>query len=307
MVSLLLQAQVPANSAALTGPSYPYETANYIFDRHSDALRIFPSRGNAITIALPFRLHTAMFGPDGKSIYGVAIADRADVARYKSGLVRVEFNPTRISPVPGAGGASIRSFAVSSRQDKIVISGNLGQGNCGVFEILLSGGNVRQVLHTDCLHSRSWDDLSLSPNGEQAIATFGSNIDRNLHLEMIDLVHGTTRSLGGEFVIGAWSPDGKWIVVREGGPRDQLFLMDATDFSRRRSLGGAVVLMPAWSPDSRYLLLWKGYLFRCGIYADLEPPATLETLDVQSGKRSTIRVSAARLRRARPAGSALKS
>jgi hypothetical protein len=91
--------------------------------------------------------------------------------------------------------------------------------------------------------------------------------------------------------MGAWSPDGKWIAARESGRYDKLFLLDALDFSRRRALGGAIVAEPTWSTDSRYLLLWKDYLFRCGIYPDLEPPATLETLDVQTGKRSAIRTS----------------
>jgi hypothetical protein len=44
-----------------------YEVANYLSGPHSDALRIFPSKGNAITIPLPFRVRKATFGPDGKS------------------------------------------------------------------------------------------------------------------------------------------------------------------------------------------------------------------------------------------------
>jgi hypothetical protein len=277
---------------------YPYEGANYVSSPQSDALRIFPSKRNAITIAFPFRLRTEMFGPDGKSIYGIIIADRkTNDARDQSGLSKVEFNPIRVSPVPGTIGLNIRSFAVSSRQDRLVVSGNLHNANCGVFEILLPDGKIRQVLSYDCHNLWDWVDLSLSPNGEQAVATVGSNIDHDLHLELIDLVHGTTKSLGDEFCLGAWSPDGKWIVVRKSGPRDELSLLDAVDFSRRRALGGVVVLAPEWSPDSRYILVWSGSLFRCGLYADLDGPSTLQTLDIQTGKRSTIQSSRCQITR----------
>jgi WD40-like Beta Propeller Repeat len=273
---------------------YPYEVAEYVAGSHSHELRIFPSKGQAVTIALPFRVERATFGPDGKSVYGIIVDSQKDVGRDRPGLSRIEFNPTRATPVPGTSGFIIKSFAISTRQDKLVISGNLEHTDgrrCGVFEILIRDGNFRQVLSSDCQDQWSWDHLSLSPNGEQAIASVSRNITHEFHLELIDLVHGTTKSLGSEFWMGVWSPDGKWIAARESGRRDKLFLLDAVSFSRQRALGGAIVLVPAWSPDSRYLLLWKEYLFRCGIYPDLEPPATLETLDTQTGKRSAIRSS----------------
>ncbi len=272
-------------------PPYPYEAANYVSGRHADTFRIFPSKGNAITIALPFRIHRATFGPDGKSIYGI-IADSQRSVGDQPGLSKVEFNPIRATAIPGTVGFLIQSFAFSSHQDKLVISGNL-HASCGVFEIQLPDGKTRQVLTYDCHNVWDWIHLSMSPNGEQAIATVGSNFEHEVHLELIDLVHGTTKSLGREFTLGVWSPDGKWIVVRDSEPRDKLFLIDAVDFSRRRDLGGGVVEVPTWSPDSRYLLLWKGYLLRCGMDLDglADSACTLETVDIQTGKRSTIRSS----------------
>jgi hypothetical protein len=272
-------------------PPYPYEAANYVCGRPADTFRIFPSKGNAITIALPFRILRATFGPDGKSIYGI-IADSQRRIGDQPGLSKVEFNPIRATAIPATSEFLIKSFAVSSHQDKLVISGNL-HASCGVFEIQLPDGKTRQVLTYDCHNVWDWIHLSMSPNGEQVIATVGSNIEHEVHLELIDLVHGTTKALGREFTLGVWSPDGKWIVVRDSEPRDKLFLIDAVDFSRRRNLGGGVVEVPTWSPDSRYLLLWKEYLFRCGM--DLgglaDRPSTLETLDIQTGRRSTIRSS----------------
>lgn len=281
-----------SSTAQVTVSPYPYEVANYFPGPHGDTLRIFPSKGNAITIALPFRIKQATFGPDGKSIYGIIVDRHKNVGLDQPSLSKVEFNPIRATAIPGTSGFLIKSFAFSSHQDKLVISGNL-HASCGVFEIQLPDGKIRQVLTYDCHNAWDWIHLSMSPNGEQVIATVGSNFEHEVHLELIDLVHGTTKSLGREFTLGVWSPDGKWIVVRDSEPRDKLFLIDAVDFSRRRDLGGGVVEVPTWSPDARYLLLWKGYLFRCGMdLGGLEDrPCTLETVDIQTGKRSTIRSS----------------
>ena len=76
-----------------------------------------------------------------------------------------------------------------------------------------------------------------------------------------------------------------------GNGNNELFLVDARDFSKRRKLGDANRVAPVWSPDSRYLLLWKYYWFKCGFYIDTEPPAALEMLDIESGRRRTIRSS----------------
>jgi hypothetical protein len=271
-----------------------YQSANYQFGIGSDTMTLFPPSGKTIAIKLPFRLSDATFGPDGKSIYGTIFDPEATVRPDPAGLSRIDLNSPHATVIPGSIGFLIKSFAVSSHQDKVVISGSRQDTNgwrCGVFDVPIPVGDAKQILSADCHNQWSWDKLSLSPNGEQAVATVGSNAKHDLHLELLDLVHGTTKSLGGEFWIGAWSPDGKWIAARWNGRGDKLFLIDATNFSRRRALGLADVLMPQWSPDSRYLLLWKGYLFRCGFYPDLEAPATLETLDIETGKRSTIKSS----------------
>jgi hypothetical protein len=261
----------------------------YLHDDHSDVLKIFPPKGPLVTVSLPFFLvGPARFGSDGRSMYGI-VADRKSTVRPNhAGISKIEFDPIRATLMPGTSEFAIKSFAISSRQDKLVISGRVqssGARRCGVFAVDIPAGNVKQILIGECRDEWSWDYLSLSPNGDRAVASH----DR--HLELIDLVQGTTRSLGSEFDVGSWSPDGKWIAVRESGNRDRLFLIDAANLSRRHSLGAAVVIMPEWSPDSRYLLLWKGYIFRCGFYLDVDAPATLETLDIQTGKRSTIKSS----------------
>lgn len=269
-----------------------YQSSSRQFGIGSDTLTLFPPSGKTITIKLPFRLIGATFGPDGKAIYGVVFDGKATARPDPAGLSRIELNSPHATVIPGSIGFIIKSFAVSSRQDKVVISGSRQDTNgqhCGVFEIPIPVGDAKQILSADCHNRWSWDHLSLSPNGGQAVATVGSNADHDLHLEILDLVHGTTMSLGGEFWIGVWSPDGRWIAARSNGRVDELFLIDAANFSRRRPFGQAGALMPQWSPDSRYLLLWKEYLFRCGFSLDVDTPATLETLDIQTGKRSTIK------------------
>lgn len=263
---------------------YPYEAASYVSQPHSHSLKIFPSKGNAVTIVLPY-VDGLTFAPDGKSLYGFVREDP-----FRAGLSKIEFNPTRITTVPGSQSLIIQTFAISSRQDKLVASGNLRDehGNrCGLFEISIPSGSIRQILNSDCRESWDCQNLSLSPSGEEAIAGIGSHVSHEFHFERIDLARGTTKSLDDQFSLGVWSPDGKWIVARERSRRDKLFLVDAMSFSRQRDLGGAIVLKPAWSPDSRYLLLWNSSL-RCGI---VEASSTLETLDIQTGKRSTIRSS----------------
>jgi hypothetical protein len=282
--------------------AYPYRIANYLpaDDSDSDALRVFPSEGQPLTIPLPVCLGRTAFGPDGRSVYGAnATRPQPHVTRTTTGLSKVEFNPTRASIVPGTSTFVIKSFAVSVRQDKIIISGSQPGANgrdCGVFEVLLPAGSVRKVLNSDCGYRWAWDDLSLSPHADQAVATVGSNTDHNLHLELIDLVHGTTRPFGSASWIGVWSPDGNWIATL-GNPSDRILLIDPNNPSRQRSLGGTAGIRPEWSPDSRYLLVWKYSLFRCGIGIDLEPPATLETLNIESGSRSTVRSSQCQLER----------
>src|SRR5579872_5751667 len=235
---------------------YPYRVANYIpaLDSSSAVLREFPLEGKPLTVHLPVCLGLTLFGPDGRSLYGT----NATPLTYESlGLSKIEFNPIRASMVPGTSTFGIKSFAVSIREDKLIIAGARpgSKGwSCGVFEILLPAGEVRQVLTYDCSYRWSWDHLSLSPTGKEAVATVGSNTDHDLHLELIDLVHGTTKSLVSGSWVGVWSPDGKWIAILEGRS-PHIFLIDPRNPSQRRSLGHTSSIRPEWSPDSRYLLL----------------------------------------------------
>jgi len=96
----------------------------------------------------------------------------------------------------------------------------------------------------------------------------------------------------GDLSRATWSPDGKWIAAIEWN-RKRLILLDGNDPSHRRDVGST--LEAAWSPDSRYLLVWTLHFLRCGIGIDVEPPASFEVLEVATGKRSLIRSSQCQL------------
>jgi hypothetical protein len=192
-----------------------------------------------------------------------------------------------VTPILGSLALGVSRLAVSVRQDKIIISGAYRPGNdvaCGVFELSVPSGNVRQILlQPDCHAASSWSYLSLSPDGELAVAT------HNHRLEVIDLVHGTTKSFGDGLLMGAWSPDGKWLAALENGGQGRTILMDASNFVRRRILGTSDI---EWSPDSRYLLGWKKHDL-CG--SDF---GTLQMMDIENGKMTTIKSSRCRVSQA---------
>ena len=258
-------------------------------------LTVFPMEGDAIGIPLPFVPRILAFSPTGSALYAVPPRISAPGDTGESSIVKIEFNPTRLTTLVESLNLSVVSFAVSMREDKIVIAGARREGGkrtCGLFEIKLPGGNARPILESqNCGFRGPWWELSLSPTGEQVVANTGAQ------LQLIDLVHGTVTFLPPEFSEGrwgagaAWSPDGKWIAVLESRKRGRTFLLDAKDLSTRRILArGYHRMTPVWSPDSRYLLRGKLQL-RCGIGIDVDPPYTLEMVSVESGKRAAIRSS----------------
>ncbi len=154
-------------------------------------------------------------------------------------------------------------------------------GGCGIFEINLSDGKVRKVLDNPaCLapgsqgYFAAWLNISLSPDGQKAVAI------RKHRLELLDLTRATVRALGDDFVEAAWSPDGKWIAaLRNRGDEWTTVLMGTSSFIVRRIIGNSDV---KWSPDSRYLLAGKED-------DDCEDSlGTLEAVDIENGKRTTI-------------------
>jgi DNA-binding beta-propeller fold protein YncE len=257
----------------------------------SQGITVFPFDGTVFTIPLPFVPRVVAFSPKGTALY--AINPRGADRKAGSDIVKIEFHPTRISPVTETLDLEISSLAVSAREDKLVIVGRRwDQRACGVYEISLPSGKMRRILESsDCVHGGPWKEISLSSDGGRAVAQVGRD------LVLIDLASATVKSLGSEFSKGelsssaAWSPDGRRIALVESASRGKVYLLDPSDLSKQRTLhNGYHRMTPVWSPDSRYLVRGRLQL-RCGISFDDDPPFTLEIDDVETGKRTIIRSS----------------
>src|SRR6202042_2689694 len=94
--------------------------------------------------------------------------------RPKSGLFKIEFGPMRVNSVPGSGDFRfLSSKAISLRQENAVVAGKYWNGAklvCGVFDLNLLNGNVRQVLESECEDAITRTDISLSPDSRYAVA-----------------------------------------------------------------------------------------------------------------------------------------
>jgi WD40 repeat protein len=243
----------------------------------SQALKVFPLNAAPFEIALPFPLGAFAYGPDGYAIYATSLFDPSQPR--KQGIFKIEFDPIRVNVIPGSVGFGVDALAVPAREDAIFIAGGRRDQPCGIFELDLNDGHVRTIVQDPGCNplnpSSHWSELSLSPDEKHAIAL------RDHHLFMIDLKEGKTASLPDGLILGAWSPDGRWLAsIRSGS--DETILMDATTLKAKKVIEATDLV---WSPDSCYLLATTRHL-SCGPEA-----GTLAMVDVNSGKRLEIRSS----------------
>ena len=229
---------------------------------------MFAQHGKAFKI--PIRSAGGVsFGPTGKTLYG-ACTPYASIgdAPLKIAVCKIDLKTGGTTPVPGSTALhGYHASAVSNNEDRIVFLGHER-----LVEVTLPDGKNRSI-SLEGADKHLWTHLSLSPDGERAVAV------RNGRLELIDVGRGITKPLGDEFLIAAWSPDGKWLAAVEKGERGRTILMDAKSLSRKRILGPSEL---GWSPDSRYLLGFKS----CDAYN-----GTLEVIDIETGERAPVKSS----------------
>ncbi len=243
---------------------------------------VFPFRGKSFTISLEL-LPALAFSPEGRAVYGVCKTE-SNVPITLT-LCKIDLSTSKATVLEGSVGLSAGDLAVSRREDHILVSGgHQDKRDHGLFELTIPGGSVRPVLVEPQRSPRSfWMHLSLSPDGKRAVATHEGQ------LKLIDVVKGTVENLGDAFFLATWSPDGRWLAVLENGEHGRAILLDATTMIRKRVLGNSNL---DWSPDSRYLLGMKERA-GCGPYN-----GTLQTINVETGERTTIKSSECQVNRA---------
>lgn len=220
-------------------------------------LVVFPLSGKAFKI--PVRsASSVVFSPDGKALYGACTPYPTEADEpIKIASCKIDLKTGTTTPVPGS--VHVFRAPVSNSKDRM-------------FGFSLPEGKPTTIFLRQ-QDNHPWMYLSLSPDSERAVAT------HNGRVELIDIARGTTKPLGDEFFIAAWSPDGKWLAAVEQGEKGRTILMDARDLKRKRILGTSEL---DWSPDSQYLLGLKS----CDEYY-----GTLEAINIETGERTTIKSS----------------
>jgi hypothetical protein len=224
-------------------------------------LVVFPLRGKAFKIRIQSAVGPFIYSPDGKALFGTCTPypEPTTIA-----WCRISLETGSVTAVPETAHTL---GAPNPGRDDGSVSPRLVRG----FGLTPPDGRPKVIsLPAD---NYPWTDLSLSPDGERAVASHHGSV------ELIDLIHSTVAPLGHEFFIAAWSPDGKLLAAREKGEKGRTILMEATSLKRLRILGPSEL---DWSPDSRFLLGSKP----CNAHY-----ATLEAIDVETGGRTAIKSS----------------
>lgn len=250
----------------------------------SFVLTLYPLDGNSVTIplpaALPKTLNVIAFSSDGRAIY----VQKGAPLGPSDGILKIEFKPTRLLTVPGSLGLSAFYLTDSPQSTKVFVSGASRSGirlwHCGAFEIDLSYGSFRELRIGDHPQCSVGGELTgpVSMDGRRVLSHQGNELD------VLNLQTGLAYSLGAGLSEGSWSPDGRWIAAWGAG---RIVAIDADNASHRKDLGKCCDGGAHWSPDSKYLLLSKREL-RCTLSLYF---ASLEVLDVETGKRTVIKSS----------------
>jgi hypothetical protein len=274
-------AQQP-ESGAPEGYAYSGAVIDTISREGHTLVEIFPFRGGAFTIPIHSASPPFAFGPDGKSLYGeCSVSPPRAAGPTGAVLCQTDLSTGLVSQLTESIGLYCLEIAISPRADFILASGLLRRegDERGLFEVSVPGGEIKPIFlqHEPLEHNIAWTDLSIAPNGYRAVANLGGQ------LKIIDLAAHKTQPLNAKFFLATWSPDGKWLAVLEKGESGRTILLDATTLQQRRVLGHTEL---EWSPDSRYLLAIRS----CG-----QNSGTLEVVDVQTDRRTSIESSACRV------------
>jgi len=247
-------------------------------------LTLFPWVGPESSIPLPTALKTNFriisFGPDGRSLFG----QKARFNGLSVPITKIDFTPLRESEVPGSDQVgTIWYLTISSSSEALLLSGwSTRGGECGAFELDSKDGTLRRLrvgAYPECGGAAG----PVSPDGRYAL------ISKKNGLTKIQLDTGAIRLLGSDLKGGVWSPNGRWIAAKSAAGK--IALIDELEQPRRKDLGKASEGPIVWSPDSKYLLISKSELScALNLYG-----GTLEIVNVQTGKRTSLKSSHCRI------------
>jgi hypothetical protein len=249
------------------------------------SLHIFPFNGGERSIELPVSPNFVVPSLTNAVIYAL-ITTAPKVQR----LVRIDLLTRSVLELAGQEGfTGVMSFAIDSKEKDVLISGtySIGGKRSGLFSLDLETGIVRNVAsNMSDAYLSSWTSLSLAPDGDKAVATAKKGRVAFVNVKELRLERFW------DATAAFFSPSGRWILSAGFEPGLPLTLIDASNFSKKSALGDAGSSIPVWSPDSRYILLWKSAL-SCGLAAGYT--GTLEELDVETGAKKDIESSRCRV------------
>lgn len=208
----------------------------------------FPPSGPARRIVLPrlpFLLRFSKFSPDGKAIYGQSVAPAALGAfgfafnpgiydPLAAGIIKIEWDPPRLSIVPGTAGLIAQEMGISSRSGHVFVQGISETRECGIWEVDPVAGMLRKIaVDAGCLHS----EYRVSKDGLHVFRQLGNQV------EAADIETGRTQGIDGVHKVDSaeWTVDSQHILIRSSG---RTLWIDASKARSRRKLNGKAVGTP---------------------------------------------------------------
>lgn len=246
------------------GPLTGFEHSVAVYPRYSGELLMIPTSGPKLPLSVAKRTF-GVIASDGKTLYAY---QEGPPSKRKSGLQKIDLLTGRVSTVPGSSSFNaLYGLAISAGQDRIFFAAVNESWNCGYYLLSLPEGHVR-IVREPMNACELGASASISPDGTKVLI-------EGKKVELLDLNAGTERELR-DYRHLSWSPNGKWIAASSNG---RVVLLDPISFQKKKSLGETLDEQPAWSPDSKFLLIGKP----CMPYF-----YSLAVVDVETGKRAEL-------------------